>query len=104
MMLIDSLDSYALLFISTIGLIPPIFTLVLLHNQKKSEWYHTLLVLLNWILSSALVFILIQNVQSVRHDDKEVADARNVMYQVDACGGYSDMSFCKLTRPYEPVH
>lgn len=101
---IDPLNGYALLFIATIGFIPPVFTLMLLRSQKRREWYHIFVVLLSWVLSTILFVILISNLQDVRHDSERVAQARNALYSVDACGGYSAMSLCTETGKIDPIY
>lgn len=101
---IDPINGYALLFIASIGFIPPVLTLMLLRSQKRREWYHIFMVLLSWILSTSLFFILLGNLQDVRNDSERVAQARNALYSVDACGGYSAMSLCQETGKIDPIN
>lgn len=101
---IDPINGYALLFVATIGFIQPVMMFMLLHTQKRREWYHIFAVSLSWLMSTVLFFILFINLKNVTGNSHRVAQARNALFEVEACGGYSAMSLCTETGKSDPIN
>jgi len=100
---INPLDGYALLSVAITAFMPPVFTLMLLHHKGKKSWFSTALVLVSWLTASILFFMLLSNLWSVSNNPKRLAEARNSLFQVDSCGGYSAMSLCQENMHNDPL-
>jgi hypothetical protein len=92
----------------TIGVLPVVFTLVLLYKRnEKLDPDAIILTVVCWILSSVVYGVLYSRVISVNGDDitsgADYAIYRQLNYKLsatDACGGYSALAACpnKLGR------
>ena len=100
---INPLDGYALLSVAITAFMPPVFTLMLLHHKGQKSWFSTALVIVSWLVASILFFMLLSNLLSVSNNPERLAEARNSLFQVDTCGGYSAMSLCQENMHNEPL-
>lgn len=100
---VNPLDGYALLSVAITAFMPPVFTLMLLHHKGQKSWFSTALVLVSWLTASILFFMLLSNLWSVSNNPKRLAEARNSLFQVDSCGGYSAMSLCQENMHNDPL-
>lgn len=101
---IDPLNGYALLSVAITGFLPPIFTLMLLHSQSDRQWFLTVMVVFTWALSTGLFWALYDNLSSIDGSNERLAEARNSLFNVTTCGGYSAMSMCQENIHNDPLH
>ncbi|ORX96513.1 hypothetical protein BCR34DRAFT_578638 [Clohesyomyces aquaticus] len=99
----DMLITFMLIPLSTNGVLPIVFGLVLLFRARRASLDMTLLTLACWILSSVVYWILYSHVIPVNaairsHEEKtELHAYQQFMYKlsaIDACGGYSALAVC----------
>jgi len=100
---IDPLNGYALLSVAITGFLPPIFTLMLLHSQDNRQWFSTIMVIITWLLSTVLFWLLYANLSFMNGSNARLAEARNSLFKVPTCGGYSAMSMCQENVGNDPL-
>lgn len=100
---LNPLDGYALLSVAITAFMPPIFTLMLLQSIGIRSRFSTGLVTTSWLFSSILFFMLLGNLSTVTNNPKRLAEARNSLFKVDSCGGYSAMSLCQENIHTDPL-
>ncbi|CAO2655593.1 Nn.00g043960.m01.CDS01 [Neocucurbitaria sp. VM-36] len=97
----DMLNTFLLLPLATNGILPVVFSYVLLLRCRKASMDATLLTTLCWLLASLVYWILYSHVIPINseiRDEKRIFRAyQQFMYKLsalDACGGYSALAVC----------
>lgn len=100
---VDPLNGYALIAVSLMGCIGPIFTLTLLHSHGVKSWFDTGLCFVTWLLSTVVFFMLIRNLLGGLDNAVVIDDALGELFQVSSCGGLSAMSLCQQLAGTNPL-
>lgn len=100
---IDPLNGYALLAVSLMGCIAPVFTLLLLHSHGVRSWFGTSLCSSSWLLNTVVFFMLVRNL--IRSLENAMAAERILrgLFQTDFCGGSSAMVLCQEWTGSNPL-
>lgn len=100
---VDAVNGYTLLAVSIMGIVPPVFTLMLLHSHGLKSWWLTTLTACTWGLNSASFFILVNNMSSVKGDSELLGVGRQNLFHTTSCGGSSAMALCHQLTGAEPL-
>jgi hypothetical protein len=98
----DPVTSYALLYVSLIGILYPIFTLMLLHIRRVYTWSSSLLTIISWSLSTAVLFKIVGRLrQPLTEADSE--SGFKSLFDLQTCGGSSAMALCQQMMGQNPL-
>lgn len=90
----DPITSYALLYAALTGILYPIFTLMLLHVRRVYTWWSSLLTIISWSLSSAVLFKILGHLrQPITEADYE--SGLKSLFNLQTCGGSSAIALCQ---------
>lgn len=97
----DMLNTFLLLPLATNGILPVVFSYVLLLRCRKASMDATLLTTACWLLASVVYWILYSHLIPINnqiHDETRIYRAyQQFMYKLsalDECGGYSALAVC----------
>lgn len=100
---IDPVNGIGFVFVSLTGLLPPVFTLLLLHSQHAKSWLAYILVLMSWILASANFFILYSRFSTPARIQEISESALADMNHISACAGSSAFALCSTVTGRNPL-
>jgi hypothetical protein len=93
----DMLVTFMLTPLATNGVLPVVFTYIMLIRCGKATPDVTLLSLACWLLSTIVYWILYSSIIPINTQIKEYRAYQQFMYKlsaIDACGGYSALAVC----------
>ena len=98
----DPVTSYALLYIALIGILYPIITLMLLHVRRVYTWGSSLLTIISWSLSTAVLFKVLGHLrQPITEADYE--SGIKSLFNLQTCGGSSAIALCQQMVGQNPL-
>lgn len=100
---IDPLNGYALLAVSLMGCIAPVFTLLLLHSHGVKSWFGTGLCSLSWLLNTIIFFMLVRNLTGSLENTMAAEKILHGLFETDFCGGSSAMVLCQEWTGSNPL-
>ena len=100
---IDPLNGYALLAVSLMGCISPVFTLLLLHSHGVRSWFGTILSAVCWLLNTIVFFMLVRNLTGSLGNSLAIERVLRGLFETDFCGGSSAMVLCQEWTGSNPL-
>ncbi|KAG6364014.1 hypothetical protein INS49_009117 [Diaporthe citri] len=100
---VDPLNGYALLAVSLMGCIAPVFTLLLLHSHGIKSWQSTALCLASWLLNTVVFYMLFGNLSNSLNTIERVDQVLRNLFQTEYCGNSSAMVLCQEWTGSNPV-
>lgn len=100
---VDPLNGYALVAVSLMGCIAPVFTLLLLHSHNIKSWTSTALCLTSWLLNTIVFYMLFGNLSNSLNTIEQVDQVLRNMFQTEYCGDSSAMVLCQEWTGSNPM-
>lgn len=100
---VDPLNGYALVTVSLMGCIAPVFTLLLLHSHGIKSWPNTALCFASWLLNTIVFYMLFNNLSNSLDTIERVDQILRNMFQTEYCGGSSAMVLCQEWTGSNPM-
>lgn len=100
---IDPLNGYALVAVSLMGCIAPVFTLLLLHSHGIKSWPSTALCLASWLLNTVVFYMLFGNLSNSLNTIERIDHVLRNMFQTEYCGDSSAMVLCQEWTGSNPM-
>lgn len=100
---IDPLNGYALLAVSLMGCISPVFTLLLLHSHGVKSWFGTILSSVTWLLNTIVFFMLVWNLTGSLGNNLAIERLLRGLFETEYCGDSSAMVLCQEWTGSNPM-
>lgn len=100
---VDPLNGYALVTVSLMGCIAPVFTLLLLHSHGIKSWPNSALCFASWLLNTVVFYMLFGNLSNSLDTIERVDQILSNMFQTEYCGGSSAMVLCQEWTGSNPM-
>lgn len=100
---VDPLNGYALVAVSLMGCIAPVFTLLLLHSHGIKSWPSTALCLASWLLNTVVFYMLFGNLSDSLNTIERVDQILRSMFQTEYCDNSSAMVLCQEWTGSNPM-
>lgn len=100
---IDPLNGYALVAVSLMGCIAPVFTLLLLHSHGIKSWSSTALCFASWLLNTIVFYMLFGNLSNSLNTIERIDHVLRNMFQTEYCGDSSAMVLCQEWTGSNPM-
>lgn len=100
---VDPLNGYALVAVSLMCCIAPVFTLLLLHSHGIKSWPSTALCLASWLLNTVVFYMLLGNLSNSLKTIERVDQVLRNMFQTEYCGDSSAMVLCQEWTGSNPM-
>jgi hypothetical protein len=99
---LDPITTYALLYVALTGNLYPIFTLILLHMRGVYTLLSSILAIISWTLSTAVLFKIIGHLRKpVTMADYE--SGFKSLFNLQTCGGSSTVALCQQMMGQNPL-
>lgn len=100
---VDPLNGYALVAVSLMGCIAPVFTLLLLHSHGIKSWPNTALCFASWLLNTVVFYMLFGNLSNSLNTIDRIDHVLRNMFQTEYCGDSSAMVLCQEWTGSNPM-
>lgn len=97
------MNGYALLCVSIIGFLPPVFTMMLLHSRGIKGRFLTFMVFAGYMINSVPFWMLFEKMRSIQGNREASMTTIAKLFQAGSCGGSSVMSLCQQLTGMEPM-